>query len=135
MEFVMAFGSKRAAAGVSADRLGAVMNGAASAGAAGAQQTVSQPRRRVSVEPDVSRMRKNAIDETPEERSKRLAAKSINFGTTFAARAIIIAALAYYAWNAYQYSGNVHRGVAVAMFAMFADFGRVALKALEPGSK
>lgn len=129
----MAFGSKRAAAGVSADRLSVVISGGARNDTPAA--TPHPLSRRVSVEPDESRIRKNTVDETAEERSKRLTAKSINFGATFTARAIIIAALAYYAWNAYQYSGNIHRGVAIAMFAMFADFGRVALKALEPGSK
>ena len=140
--------AKSLAPSVSADRLSGVLGRAISTAGASASATLdstlnakanddhpSHQRRRVSVEPDVSRIRRNVIDETPELRKRRLAAKTVNFTTTFIARAVILAALAYYAWGAYQFSGSVHRGVMIGMFAMTLDFGRVALKAMEPGSK
>lgn len=135
----MAFGAKQQPAfQVSAARLAAVSGGGAATAAAmpaSASAGESAPRRRVSVEPDVSRIRKNMIDETPEERKKRLAAKTVNFGATIIARIVIFAGVGLYAWKTYQFSGEIHRGVALGLFAMTADFGRVCLKAMTPGSK
>lgn len=127
----MGFGGKKQPIGMNADRLAAV----AGVGATQADADMSAPRRRVSLEPDMSRIRKSSIEETPAQRKKRLAAKTVNFSATFIARIIIIGAAGFYAWTEFQSTGKVHRGVAIGIFAMFADFGRVMLKALEPGSK
>lgn len=126
----MGFGGKKPAMAMNADRLAAVA-GAAPVVEAGE----AAPRRRVSVEPDLSRIRKCSIDETPEERKKRLAAKTVNFSATIIARIVIIGAAGLFAWSEFQSTGKIHRGVALGMFAMTADLGRVLLKALEPGSK
>ena len=127
----MAFGGKKPAMAMNADRLAAVA-GVSAAPAASASET---PKRRVSVEPDLSRIRKCSIDETPEERKKRLAAKTVNFSATIIARLVIIGAAGLFAWSEFQNTGKFHRGVALGIFAMTADLGRVILKALEPGSK
>ncbi len=130
----MAFSKQKAAAPqISMDRLAAVAGGAGAAATAVTGGGANRPR--VSLEPDVSRIRKIAIEETPEERKLRLAAKTVNFSATILARMIILAAAGLYVWKTYQFSGQVHRGIAIGMFAMTADLGRVALKALEPGSK
>lgn len=133
----MAFGGKKneAALRISADRLASVAGGGGSAAAVEDGPAFSGPSRRVSLEPDLSRIKPRGVDETPEERQRRLAAKTVNFTATFLARLILMAALAKYGYDAYQMTGVVHRGVAVGMFAMVADFGRVALKAMEPGTK
>jgi len=128
----MGFGGKKPAMAMNADRLAAVA-GASAAPALSAGEAA--PQRRVSVEPDLSRIRKCSIDETPEERKKRLAAKTVNFSATIIARLFIIGAAGLFAWNEFQNTGQLHRGVAVGVFAMTADLGRVILKALEPGSK
>lgn len=128
----MGFGGKKQPAGMNPDRLAALAGGGS---LAQADASAAAPRRRVSVEPDMSRIRKCSIDETPEERKKRLAAKTVNFGATFIARIIIMAAAGFFLWTELQNTGKVHRGVVVGMFAMLADFGRVMMKALEPGSK
>ncbi|MHA7871643.1 MAG: hypothetical protein ACX939_04765 [Hyphococcus sp.] len=130
-------GKKREAAGVSSARLAAVAGAPASAEAApdSAPAGPSAPVRRASVEPDLSKIRKYSIDETPEARKKRLAAKTVNFSATIIARIIIIAAVCLYGWAEFQGTGKIHRGIAVGVFAMLADLGRVSLKALDPGSK
>lgn len=131
----MAFSKKNAAAQISMDRLAAVAGVSAGAGVAQVAAGGAARARRVSLEPDVSRIRKNAIEETPEERKRRLAAKTVNFGATIIARIIILAAAGLYVWQTYQFSGQMHRGLAFGIFAMTADLGRVMLKAMEPGSK
>ena len=132
----MGFGKQAAVPRVSAGRLTALAGGgAAQAVPASDGEVSSVPRRRVSVEPDLSRINKNRIIETAEERKKRLAAKTMNFGATFIARMIILAAAGLYGYELYQQTGDIHRGVAVGMLVMAADFGRVLLKAMEPGSK
>ncbi len=133
----MAFGAKQQPAfQVSAARLAAVSGGgAATAAMPSASVSEATPQRRVSVEPDVSRIRKNMIDETPQQRKKRLAAKTVNFGATMIARIVILAGVGLYAWKTYQFSGEIHRGVALGLFVIAADFGRVCLKAMTPGSK
>lgn len=128
----MGFGGKKPAIAMNANRLAAVA-GASAAPAASAGEAA--PPRRVSVEPDLSRIRKCSIDETPEERKKRLAAKTVNFSATIIARLVIIGAAGLFAWSEFQNTGKFHRGVAIGIFAMTADLGRVILKALEPGSK
>lgn len=127
----MGFGGKKPAMAMNASRLAAV----AGASAAPAVSASEAPMRRVSVEPDLSRIRKCSIDETPEERKKRLAAKTVNFTATIIARLIIIGAAGLFAWSEFQNTGKFHRGVALGIFAMTVDLGRVILKALEPGSK
>ena len=126
----MGFGKQKAPARVSAARLNALAGASPSV-----EVEAAGPRPRVSVEPDLSRINKNRIVETPEERKKRLAAKTVNFGATFIARIIIIAAACAYGYDLYQSTGAVHRGVAAGVLAMIVDFGRVLLKAMEPGSK
>ena len=125
----MGFGKQTAPARASAARLNAL------AGAPPMSLDAAAPHRRVSVEPDLSRINRNRVVETPEERKKRLAAKTVNFGATFAARIIIIAAACIYGYDLYQSTGVMHRGIAVGVLAMIVDFGRVLLKAMEPGSK
>lgn len=133
----MGFGNKKAAPQVGIDRLAAVAGGGAAAATAApaAAGAASEPVKRVSVEPDVSRIRKRQIEETPEDRKKRLAAKAVNFSATILARIAILAAAGLYMWKEYEFTGKVHRGVALGAFAMTADLGRVILKAMEPGSK
>ncbi|MBT8473197.1 MAG: hypothetical protein HKN14_09480 [Marinicaulis sp.] len=129
----MGFGAKQAVARVSENRLSAVA-GVGAAGSFPAGSSVGAARR-VSIEPDLSKIRKCRIEETPEERKKRLAAKTVNFGATIIARLVIIAALGVYAWGEYQTSGRIHRGVLFGLVAMGGDLGRVLLKMMEPGSK
>ena len=132
----MGFGKKSAAAmQINTDRLAAVAGLPTTAAATAGAGASEAPRRRVSVEPDMSRIRKCSLDETPEERKKRLAAKTVNFTATILARLVIIAAAGLYAWTEFESTGKIHRGVAIGIFAMTADLGRVMLKALEPGSK
>ena len=50
-------------------------------------------------------MRKNRIEESPEQRKKRLAAKTVNFGATFLARLILIGAAGYYGYEQFQQTG------------------------------
>ncbi|MEO1252629.1 MAG: hypothetical protein AAFW81_09820 [Pseudomonadota bacterium] len=83
----------------------------------------------------MARIRPRGIDETSEERQRRLAAKSVNFGATIIARTVIMAAAGLYAWQEFQFTGQVHRGVAVGMVVMLGDFGRVVMKAAEPGTR
>ncbi len=80
-------------------------------------------------------MKRREIEETPADRKRRLAAKAINFTATILARIIILGAAGYYTWKEYEFTGQVHRGVAFGLFAMSADLGRVILKAMTPGSK
>lgn len=133
----MAFGAKKAAAGVSSSRLAAVAG-------IPVEHTFSESRssepaqakpHRGEIQPDMSRMRPRGIEETPEARKRRLAAKTINFSATIIARIVILGAAAFFLWNEYQFGGEIHRGVAVGVFAMVADLGRVILKASEPGTK
>ena len=130
----MGFGKKQEAVRISGDRLASVAGVAVSAPAAVGGDPIQQVKR-ASVEPDLSRIRKNRIEETPEERKKRLAAKTVNFGATFMARAIIIGVAGYYGYEAYQATNVFPRGIALGIFAMLADFGRVLMKCMEPGSK
>lgn len=94
-----------------------------------------QPQRRVSVEPDLSRINKTRIIETPEQRKKRLAAKSVNFSASFMARGAIIAAALWYGYEAYQSTGDIDSIVAGVVLVMTVDFARVMFKAMEPGSR
>lgn len=134
----MAFAKKKQEAPrISADRLASISGagGAVSEAAPGAAIADVAPRARVSLEPDLSRIRPRGIMETPEERKRRLTAKTINFTFTFLARIIIMGAVAYLMLGIWEGTGAIHRGYAIAMFAMVADFGRVILKAMEPGTK
>ena len=132
----MGFGKQQAAARISGDRLAAVTGGGGVIAAPDVGQVASAASvRRVSVEPDLSKMRKNRIEETPEQRKKRLAAKTVNFGATFIARIIIIGAAGYYGYQSFEMTGAFPRGIGMGIFVMVGDFGRVMLKAMEPGSK
>lgn len=129
----MGFGKQQAAPRISGDRLAAVTGVSV---AVTPDIAAPQPMmRRESIEPDLSKMRKNRIEETPEQRKKRMAAKTVNFGATFLARLIIIGAAGYYGYQAFEMTGIIPRGVSVGIFVMVGDFGRVILKAMEPGSK
>lgn len=97
--------------------------------------TMTAAARRASLEPDQSRIRKCSIDETPAQRKKRLAAKTMNFSATIIARITILVAVGYYAWAEFKGIGGVHRGIVIGIFVMLADLGRVIIKALDPGSK
>jgi len=133
----MGFGDKKPVAQISLDRLAAVAGrGDGVETAEPEEQAKAPPPRPVMLEPDLSRINKtNMLDDTPEARKRRLAAKTVNFSTTFLVRIIILAAVAYYIWNERQLTGQIHRGVAIGLLVMAADFGRVALKAMTPGTK
>ncbi len=132
-------GETSANPGVDASRLAAIAGKAAAlpANDVQAQPGIKEKKavRPISLEPDLSRIRKCAIDETPAQRKKRLAAKTINYSATILARIAILCAVGFYAWHEYQTSYSIHRGVLAGMFVMVADFGRVILKAMDPGSK
>jgi hypothetical protein len=132
----MGFGDKKPVAQISLDRLAAVA-GRGDVETVEPVQRAEAPRPKpVMLEPDISRIRKtNMVDETLEAHKRRLAAKTVNFSTTFLVRIIILAAVVYYAWNEHHLTGQIHRGVAIGLLVMAADFGRVALKAMTPGSK
>lgn len=117
---------------ISADRLAAIAGGVA--GAEPAIETAA-PAPRVLLEPDLSRIRPRGVDETPEQRRKRLAAKTVNFTFTIAARLVIMAALGLLIWNNYEMTGAFQRGPVIGVFLIFADLGRVIMKAMEPGTK
>lgn len=127
-------GKQQAALRVSADRLASVASGA-SYGSALAAADAAAPKPRVSHEPDLSRIRPCAIEETPEQRKKRLAAKTVNFTATILARLLIMGGLGVFAYDIYEGSGAIHRGAAAGLFAMTLDFGRVLMKAMQPGTK
>jgi len=133
----MVFNKQDAAPRVDAGRLAALAGkrekGASSPGAAPTPDIA--PRRRVSLEPDLSRISKIRLDETPAQRKKRLAAKSVNFSASFIVRIAIIGAALWYGYEAYRSTGAIDRAVALAVLVMAADFGRVLLKALQPGSR
>ncbi len=128
----MGFGDKKPVAQISLDRLAAVAGGVVEI----AEPVDVRPVRPVMLGPDISRIRKtNMVDETPEAHKRRLAAKTVNYSITFFVRIIIFAAVVYYAWDKHQLTGQIHRGVVIGLLVMAADFGRVALKAMTPGSK
>ena len=127
-------GKQQAALRVSAGRLASVVSGASYASAVAAADVVA-PKPRVTHEPDLSRIRARGPEETPDQRKKRLAAKTVNFSATFLARIIVMLALGSFAYDIYESTGAIHRGAAAGMFAMVLDFGRVLLKATEPGTK
>ncbi|MEZ5892469.1 MAG: hypothetical protein R3C58_04895 [Parvularculaceae bacterium] len=126
---------KNEAPRASADRLASIAGGASTRSFAQAHAAPASAPRQVLLEPDLSRIRPRGIEETPDQRKRRLAAKTINFSMTFIARIVIMAAVGLLAWDIYQRTGAIHRGIAVGMFAMVADFGRVLLKCMEPGTK
>ncbi|MCK5747222.1 MAG: hypothetical protein KAH44_13455 [Oricola sp.] len=117
---------------ISGDRLAAIAGGVT---ASEALVERAAPAPRVVLEPDLSRIRPRGVEETPEQRKKRLAAKTINFTFTIAARLIIIAALGLLIWNNYEMTGAIQRGPAMGIFAILVDLGRVMMKAMEPGTK
>ncbi|WDI30037.1 hypothetical protein PUV54_08705 [Hyphococcus flavus] len=119
---------------ISSDRLAGIAGGVGAAPAADAGASSGPAYRRV-IEPDLSRMRPRSVDECEEARKRRLAAKTVNFTATIIARLVIMAALGKFGFDLYQMTGTVHRGVALGMFAMLADLGRVMLKAMTPGTK
>ncbi len=118
---------------VSADRLAAIAGGVPLADEPAAQS--AGPPARTMLEPDLSRIRPRGVIETPEQRKKRMTAKVINFTFTIFARLVIMAALGMFMWSGYEITGTIQRGPALGMIALFADLGRVLLKAMEPGTK
>lgn len=132
----MGFGNKQTAPRISGSRLAAVAGGGAAAAPVGAEgQTQRTAAQRSLVEPDLSRIKPRGINETEEERKRRLAAKTVNFTATFIARAAIIAAAIMYGKELYESTGAIHRGVAAGVIAMCLDYCRVIMKAMEPGTK
>ena len=130
----MAFARKQNdAPRIGADRLAAIAGGSVMEMAVAAESQT--PRMRMELQPDLSRMRPRGVNETPEQRARRLMAKKINFTMTILARLAIMGAVAYLMNETYQGTGAIHRGYATGMFFMVADFGRVILKAMEPGTK
>ena len=131
----MAFGAKKTAvAGVGMDRLTAVAGSPRQTRVTNASAVDSvrpaQPR-----QPDPARIRPRQIEETAEQRKRRLAAKTMNFTATIIARIVIITAAGLWAWQQFQFTGQIHRGIAIGVFVMFGDLGRVIMKATEPGTK
>lgn len=124
---------KEEAPRISADRLASIAGGAAYEDVVEVESPA--PRARVSLEPDLSRIRPRCVDETPEARKKRLAAKTINFTATILARLVIMGALGNFMWETYQLTGGFHRGAVMGSFLILVDLGRVAMKAMEPGTK
>jgi len=132
----MGFGSKNAAAPrMSADRLAGVSGRGGAAAAMTASPAMAMPRARVSLEPDLSRIRARSVDISEEARQRRVAAKTVNFTATIIARLIILLAIGKYGYDLWMMTGTFHRGVVMGGFAVLADLGRVALKAMEPGTK
>lgn len=131
----MAFGAKKTAvAAVGVDRLVSVARTPRDVAAANAGSS-SAVRPQKMRQPDPSRIRPRQIEETAEQRKRRLAAKTVNFTATIIARIVIIAAAGLWAWQQYQFTGQIHRGIAIGVFVMFGDLGRVIMKATEPGTK
>lgn len=123
---------KQEAPRISVDRLASVAGG----GYEVVEDTqTAAPRARVSLEPDLSRIRPRCVDETPEAHKKRLAAKTINFTATILARLVIMGALGNFLWETYQMTGAFHRGAVIGVFVLLVDLGRVIMKAMEPGTK
>jgi len=116
---------------VSPDRLSALAGGAAAPADAQAAPIVAP----AMLEPDLKRIRPRAIDNSPEQRKRRLTAKAINFTATIIARLVILAGLGLFAWSGYEITGTIERGPAIALFVIGADLCRVILKAMVPGSK
>ncbi|MBL4620129.1 MAG: hypothetical protein JKX88_08540 [Marinicaulis sp.] len=115
---------------IGADRLAAVAGGAVAV-----QREVMEPARRVKRELDLSRIRKCSVDETPKQRKKRLAAKIVNFGASILVRIIILGVAGFFVWTEFQSTGTVHNGYAAGILLMVADFGRIVMKAMTPGTK
>lgn len=74
-------------------------------------------------------------DETPEARRMRLRAKTVNFGATFGARAVIMAAACFFLWQAFVKYGIIDHWLGFGVVAMGADFSRVLAKCMTPGTK
>jgi hypothetical protein len=134
----MGFGNKKEPpVSASMDRLAAVAGGAPAAApaVAGEGQSGPKPQRRKELQIDVTRIRPRQIEETAEQRKRRLAAKTVNFTATIIARVVIIVGAGIYGWDIYESTGQVHRGVAIGIIVMIGDLGRVVMKASEPGTK
>ncbi|MEM8772547.1 MAG: hypothetical protein AAGD92_12940 [Pseudomonadota bacterium] len=130
----MGFGNRKPeAVAVGAGRLASIAGSSSTQTVAGLAETPKP--KPASLEPDPSRIRPRQIEETPEARKRRLAAKTINFTATILARLVIIGAAGFYMWSEYQLTRQVHRGIMFGVFAMVGDLGRVILKASEPGTK
>lgn len=131
----MAFTKKQQAVAMqaSANRIAAIAGGGVAVEDVVVEGAAPGPRQVLHV--DMSRIRPRGVEETPVQRKKRLMAKAINFTATIFARLAIIAGLGLYIWSGYEMTGNIHRGSAVGITLIFADLGRVILKAMEPGTK
>ena len=86
-------------------------------------------------EPDPRSVRKWRPTEDPVARRRRLRAKTVNFTCTLTARAVIMFGLGYFLLHEWEHYGVVDRRGAFILLAMVADYGRVIMKALEPGTK
>ncbi|NOX94956.1 MAG: hypothetical protein GXP04_07635 [Alphaproteobacteria bacterium] len=117
---------------IGADRLAAVAGGAV---AMQREVMAPEPARRVKRELDLSRIRKCSVDETPKQRKKRLAAKIVNFSASILVRLIILGVAGFFVWTEFQSTGTVHNGYAAGILLMVADFGRIVMKAMTPGTK
>ncbi len=117
---------------IAADRLAAVAGDGAMVQHEAAAR---EPAQRVKRELDLSRIRKCSVDETPKQRRKRLAAKTVNFGASMLVRIIILVVAGYFVWADFQSTGKMHNGYAAGMVLMVADFGRIVMKAMTPGTK
>lgn len=132
----MGFGNKKPAMAISSSRLASV----AGAPAASAASSSPQIKRIACPEPDLSRIRPRRIQETPEERKRRLAAKTVNFTVTIIARIVILIAAGLFLWtdylNSVQYGwSRFHYFAFLGMMTMVGDLGRVIIKASTHGTK
>lgn len=123
----MAFGKKNSAASARMERLTQNM-GQANADSDSAS-SCDVP------EPDLETIRRLRLNETSEERRVRLRVKTINFASTLTARAVIIFIALFYLVHRYSHSGILDRRIAIVIFAMVGDYGRVLMKAFTPGTK
>lgn len=85
--------------------------------------------------PDALRFRMNEAGETPEALRMRLRVKTINFGSTFLARGVIMAGACNFMLQEYRKLGIIDQRIGFGIVAMGADFTRVLAKCLRPGTK
>ena len=126
----MANNSNNFAFQASSTRLSAV-TGSGGGGAGG----LSARPERDCVEPDLSKIRKSSIDETPEEFKQRIAAKTVNYSVSITLRLMILATIGYFLWQGYDSSRELERNLLIAGGAVFLDLVRAGFKCITPGTR
>ena len=128
----MANNSNNFAFQASSSRLSAVTGGGGGDG--GASAIGGRPMRDC-VEPDLSKIRKSSIDETPAEFKQRMAAKAVNYGVSITLRLIILGTIGYFLWQGYDSSRELEQNLLIAGGAVFLDLVRAGFKCITPGTK